>query len=368
LFFFVDDYRLDGVLFFMVIKDIKGRGAGGNPTNRFERLAVEAYDEDLLPEDVSDRVETVYLDAASKSILTKNDSPDVGFRYSVNPYYGCTHGCAYCYARPYHEYWGMSAGLDFESKILVKRNAPQLLREALDKKSYEPDVIAMSGVTDCYQPGEKEFRLTRQCLQVLAEYKNPVGMITKNRLVTRDIDVLQEMTAWGGACVIVSVTTLDAELSGKLEPGASRPQARLDAISALAAAGIPVGVNAAPMIPGLTDQELPAIIQAAADAGAQFASYIVVRLPGAVGGIFEEWLERNYPNSRQKVMNRIAEVHGGKVADARFGVRMKGEGAYAMQLKALFAAAKRRAGLGEHPKLTVEHFRRPERGQMDLFF
>jgi DNA repair photolyase len=351
----------------MVIKDPKGRGAAGNPTNRFEHLSVEAYDEDLLPDDVTHRVETVYLDAASKSILTKNDSPDVSFRYSVNPYYGCTHGCAYCYARPYHEYWGMSAGLDFESKILVKRNAAQLLREALNRKSYEPDVIAMSGVTDCYQPGEREFKLTRQCLQVLAEYKNPVGMITKNRLVTRDIDVLQELAGWGGACVIVSVTTLDADLCGKLEPGATRPSGRLEAISALAAAGIPVGVNAAPMIPGLTDQEMPAILQAAADAGAQFASYTVVRLPGAVGGIFDEWMERNYPDSRQKVMNRIRDVHGGKVADSRFGTRMKGDGEYATQLKGLFAAAKRKAKLGEFPALVKDQFRRPERGQLDLF-
>jgi len=261
----------------------------------------------------------------------------------------------------------MSAGLDFESKILVKRNAPQLLREALDKKSYEPDVIAMSGVTDCYQPGEREFRLTRQCLEVLAEYRNPVGLITKNRLVTRDIDILQEMAAWGGACAIVSVTTLNADLCGKLEPRASRPAARLEAIEALANAGIPVGVNAAPMIPGLTDNELPAIIKAAADAGASFASYIVVRLPGAVGGIFESWLERNYPDSRQKVMNRIAEVHGGRVSDSRFGTRMKGEGEYAQQLKALFAAAKRKTGLGGYPALSREHFRRPQRGQMDLF-
>lgn len=352
----------------MVIKDPRGRGAADNPANRFERLSVEAYDEDLLPEDVTDHVETVYLDAASKTILTRNDSPDVGFRYSVNPYYGCTHGCAYCYARPYHEYWGMSAGLDFESKILVKRNAPQLLREALMKKSYAPDLIAMSGVTDCYQPGEKQFQLTRQCLQIMAEFKNPAGIITKNRLVTRDMDVMEAMASWGGICVIISITTLDPDLSGKLEPRASRPTARLQAISALAGAGIPVGVNAAPMIPGLTDAELPAIVKAAADAGASFANYMVVRLPGAVGGIFETWLERNYPDSRQKVMNKIKEVHAGRVADSRFGVRMKGEGAYASQLQALFSATKRRTGLGDFPALNSAEFRRPDPGgQLSLF-
>lgn len=354
----------------MVIKDPKGRGAADNPTNRFERLSVEAYDEDLLPDDVSNHVETVYLDAASKSILTKNDSPDVGFRYSVNPYYGCAHGCAYCYARPYHEYWGMSAGLDFESKILVKRNAPELLRAALDKKSYEPDLIAMSGVTDCYQPGERQFEITRQCLQVLAEYRNPVGMITKNRLVTRDIDVLQEMNEWRGACVIISVTSLDPELSGRLEPRASRPAARLETISKLATAGIPVGVNVAPIIPGFTDREIPAIVKAAAEAGAQFAGYTVVRLPGAVQGIFEGWLEKNYPDARQKVMNRIRDVHGGQAQDSRFGVRMKGEGQYAMQIKALFDVARARAGFSGHPSLNCDDFRRPAKGgagQIDLF-
>lgn len=351
----------------MVIKDPTGRGAQVNPKNRFERLTVEPYDEDLLPDDVENRLETVYLDAASKSILTTNDSPDIGFRYSVNPYYGCTHGCAYCYARPYHEYWGMSAGLDFESKILVKRNAATLLRDALDKKSYTPDLIAMSGVTDCYQPGERQFELTRRCLRVLAEYKNPVGIITKNRLVTRDIDMLRQMAEWGGACVIVSVTTLDPLLCGKLEPRASRPEARLEAIAALAEAGIPVGVNAAPMIPGLTDKELPAILKAAAGAGAQFASYTVVRLPGAVQGIFSDWLEKHYPDSQKKVLNRISDVHGGKLADSRFGVRMKGEGEYARQLKALFSATRRKLDLGEFPALTTEHFRRPLRGQMDMF-
>ncbi len=324
--------------------------------------------EALLTDDVGDRIDTTYLAVSSKSILTKNDSPDMGFRYSVNPYSGCTHGCSYCYARPYHEYWGMSAGLDFETKILVKKEAAKLLRTSLDKPSYEPDIIAMSGVTDCYQPGEKQFELTRQCLNVLAEYRNPVGIITKNRLVTRDIDILAEMAAWGGACVYMSITTLDPVLSGKLEPGASRPQARLDAITALAAAGIPVGVNAAPMIPGLTDAELPAIIKASADAGATFAGYSVVRLPGAVHGIFEGWLEKNAPDSTSKVMNKIREVHGGKVSDSRFGTRMKGEGEYAGQLRGLFNAACRRAAItGGSPRLCSDQFRRPPRGQLDLF-
>lgn len=348
--------------------NIRGRGAAQNPGNRFERLHMEPSNEDLLPEDVADSVETVYLETSSKSILTRNDSPDLGFRYSVNPYSGCTHGCSYCYARPYHEFWGMSAGLDFETKILIKREAATLLRAALDKPSYTPDIIAMSGVTDCYQPGEKQFELTRQCLKVLAEYKNPVGLITKNRLVTRDIDILAEMAAWGGACVLLSITTLDPDLSGRLEPRASRPQARLDAISELVAAGIPVGVNAAPMIPGLTDAELPSIIKASAAAGATFAGYTVVRLPGAVHGIFESWLQRNAPDSASKVMNKIKEVHGGQTSDSRFGTRMKGEGEYAGQLRGLFNAACRKVNFSAGmPSLNSERFKRPSKGQLDLF-
>ncbi len=262
----------------------------------------------------------------------------------------------------------MSAGLDFETKIMVKMEAATLLRAALDKPGYQSDIIAMSGVTDCYQPGEKQFELTRQCLKVLAEYRNPVGIITKNRLVARDTDLLAEMAAWGGACVYLSITTLDPILSGKLEPGASRPQARLDAISKLAAAGIPVGVNAAPMIPGLTDRELPAIINAAAEAGATFAGYTVVRLPGAVHGIFQDWLDKNAPDSKSKVMNKIREIHGGNVSDNRFGTRMKGDGQYADQLRGLFNAACRKANIrGGAPRLSSDLFRRPARGQLDLF-
>jgi len=352
----------------MIIKQPKGRGAAENPGNRFERLHVEAWDDDILEEDVSDSIPTTYLKAASKSILATNNSPDIGFKYSINPYYGCSHGCSYCYARPYHEYWGMSAGLDFESKILVKEDAASLLRAELDKPKYEPDIIFMSGVTDCYQPGEKQFRLTRQCLEVLAEYKNPAGLISKNRLITRDIDILSEMAEWGGVCVLLSITTLDPNLSGKLEPRASRPQARLEAIRMLAEAGIPVGVNAAPMIPGLTDSELPAILKASADAGATFAGYTVVRLPGAVHGIFEAWLEKHVPNSASKVMNHIRAVHAGKTADSRFGTRMKGDGEYATQLQNLFEAGRRKAGItGGMPVLSTDHFKRPSRGQLDLF-
>lgn len=345
----------------------RGRGSAENPPNRFHRLHVEPDLEDVPPEERSDP-RTEYLRATARTILTTNDSPDVGFTLSVNPYSGCEHGCAYCYARPYHEYWGFSAGLDFETRILVKESAPELLRKALLAEKYQPQVVAMSGVTDCYQPVERELKLTRRCLEVLAEFRNPVCIITKNRLVARDADVLGRMARWRGAGVFLSVTTLDDELAGELEPRASRPRARLEAIRALAGAGVQVGVHAAPMIPGLTDHELPAILKAAAEAGARFAGYGLVRLPGAVEGLFDQWLERHYPNSRARVMRRIREAHGGQANDTRFGVRMRGEGVHADQLHALFVAGCRKAGLrAGGPELSTDSFRRPRTGQLSLF-
>jgi len=282
---------------------------------------------------------------------------------------GCSHGCSYCYARPYHEYWGMSAGLDFETKILVKENASELLRQELMSSKWKPAVIAMSGVTDCYQPSERLLKVTRRCVEVLAEFRNPLAIITKNRLVIRDIDLFSEMAAWHGVRVIISVTTLDPEISGKMEPRASRPQARLDTIKALAEAGIPVGVNAAPLVPGLTDHELPAILNACAEAGATSAGYGVVRLPGAVEGIFSDWLDRNYPNAKNKVLNRIKECHAGKTSDSRFGVRMKGTGQHADQLNIMFHTTCARCGLnGSSQILSTSCFKRPPTGgQHDLF-
>jgi DNA repair photolyase len=347
---------------------LRGRGAADNPQNRFERLAFTPEPDDVLAEEAV-APNTVFLRAASKTILTRNDSPDVGFSYSINPYMGCEHGCAYCYARPYHEYWGFSAGLDFESKILVKEDAPRLLRVELASPKWQPQVIAMSGVTDCYQPAERHFRLTRGCLEVLAEVRNPVSIITKSRLITRDIDILGEMATWGGAAVYVSITTLDAELSGKLEPRAARPEARLQVLRALSDAGIPVGVNAAPLIPGLTDHELPAILQASAASGASFAGYGLVRLPGAVEGIFSQWLERNYINAKNKVMNQIRAAHQGRSADSRFGVRMRGTGEHADQINQLFHVYSKQYGLNERcVELSSVCFKRPPRdGQQELF-
>lgn len=275
-----------------------------------------------------------------------------------------------CYARPSHEYLGFSAGLDFESKIMVKETAPELLRQELCSARWKPTMLAMSGVTDCYQPAERQFGLTRKCLEVLAEFRNPVSIITKNYLVTRDIDLLSELASIDAAMVILSVTTLDPELARRMEPRTSAPRRRLEAIEALTKAGIPVGVMVAPVIPGLTDHEMPGILKAAAAAGARFAGVVPVRLPLAVAPLFSAWLERHYPDRKDKVLNRIRSLRGGKLNDSNFGSRMKGEGIFAKQISAMFELAKRKAGLDKpFPSLSTEHFRRPveSNGQLDLF-
>lgn len=346
---------------------LKGRGASWNPPNRFERLHVDMSgwtDPDDPPP------QTVLLNDASRSILTKNDAPDVGFGVGINPYRGCSHGCAYCYARPTHEYLGLSAGLDFESKILVKEDAPRLLREALAAKRWKPQPIGMSGVTDAYQPVERRLRLSRRCLEVLAEFRNPVTIVTKNYLVTRDVDVLRELARHRAVSVVLSVTTLQNDVQRALEPRSSTPGRRLGAIRVLADAGIPVGVNVAPVIPGLTDHEVPAILEEAAAAGATFANYILLRLPWGVKDIFADWLERHAPDRKAKVLNRMRELRGGKLYDGRYEVRGRGEGPWADQLASLFRVHRRRLGFGPTPVLSVDAFRRPdpEPGpQFDLF-
>lgn len=348
---------------------IRGRGAAENPANRFERLAFE-HDGGVLDEEGVPVPATVYLKDAARSIIAKNDSPDVGFTYSINAYRGCSHGCVYCYARPTHEYLGFSAGLDFETRILVKEHAPQLLREELASPKWRPAVVAISGVTDCYQPVERKMQLTRRCLQVLAEFRNPVSLITKNHLVTRDIDLLAELASMDLAAAILSVTTLDAELARRMEPRTSAPRRRLEAIEMLAKAGVPVGVMVAPIIPGLTDHETPAILKAAADAGARFAGSVPVRLPLGVAPLFEAWLARHYPDRKDKVLNRIRSLRGGKLNDSNFNTRMKGEGIFAEQISAMFKLAVRRAGLDNpFPELSTERFRRPVRpnDQLPLF-
>lgn len=344
---------------------LQGRGASFNPGNRFEQLRIDDLsDEREGPGPQS--VETLYYADATRSILAKNDSPDVPFTFSVNPYRGCEHGCVYCYARPSHEYLGFSAGLDFESRILVKRNAPQLLEEALRDPAFVPQVIALSGNTDCYQPVERKLKITRGCLEVFLRFRNPTGVITKSAMVARDADVLKEMAKWKLVCVTLSITTLDASLASRMEPRAGTPEKRLEAVRILADAGIPVGVNVAPVIPGLTDSEIPEILRRAADHGALFAGWIMMRLPYAVKDLFQEWLRREVPLRADKVLGRVRDVRGGNLTDPRFNSRMTGEGELARTIEALFENTCRKLGLNEKDiQLSTEHFQRS--GQLPLF-
>jgi DNA repair photolyase len=337
---------------------VKGRGASWNPQNRFEKLEY-VRDEDAPLEDEESSPGTVYLRDPTRTLIATNDSPDVGFEASINPYRGCEHGCIYCFARPTHEYLGFSAGLDFETKILVKEDAPSLLWDELNSKKWEPKTLAISGVTDPYQPIERKLRITRGCLEVLAEFRNPVGIITKNHLVTRDADVLAELASFNAARVFVSITTLDSDLARIMEPRTSIPALRLEAVSTLAQAGVPVGVMVAPTIPGITDHEMPKILAAAKEAGAQWAGFVVLRLPWAVAPLFERWLEEHFPDRKEKVLNRMRELRGGKLYDAQWGVRGRGTGIFADQIDALFDVTCRKVGLNEkREELSTEHFRR----------
>lgn len=348
-------------------QSIVGRGTAGNPKNRFERIEVHP---DPPEESGADpRPETVYLRDRSRSIIARNASPDIGFAASVNPYRGCEHGCAYCYARPTHEYLGLSAGLDFESKVLVKEDVPELLRRELSSPRWRPEVLSMSGVTDPYQPIERRLRLTRRCLEVLAEFRNPVAVVTKNHLVTRDADLLGELARHNAAAVAISLTTLDERLRRIMEPRTSSPSRRLAAIEKLAAASVPVGVMIAPVIPGINDHELPRLLSAAAEAGAAFAAYVPVRLPGAVRPLFEDWLSRHFPDRKEKVLGRIRSMRGGGLNDPRFGSRMRGEGLYAGHIAQLFGISCRRVGIepGRFPRLSAAAFRVPGRSQPSLF-
>lgn len=343
----------------------RGRGAASNPANRF--TGVEIVSDPDAEIDEASSPATVFLKDSSGTIIATNDSPDVGFTASVNPYRGCEHGCSYCYARPTHEYFGFSSGLDFETKILVKENAAELLRRELEKPGWQPQVIAMSGVTDPYQPAERRIKITRSCLEVLRDHRNPVAIITKNHLVARDIDILSELAAHDAALVLLSITTLDADLAARLEPRASRPEMRLRALRELSAAKIPCGVMTAPVIPGLTDSEIPSILAEAAKAGACCAGYTMLRLPHAVAPLFEAWLAEHYPDRKEKVLSRLRSLRGGELNDPRFGSRMRGEGVFADQVKQLFELGKRQASLNRGwPELSTAMFRRrPE--QMGLF-
>jgi DNA repair photolyase len=347
-------------------RPIHGRGTAGNPANRFIPLYREPFDDHDPSEDPAPQ--TLFFRDRSRSVLAENDSPDIPFRLHFNPYRGCEHGCSYCYARPTHEYLSLSAGLDFETRIMVKPNAPDLLRKALSSPRWEPQPVGISGVTDAYQPVERRARITRRCLEVFAEFRNPVGIVTKSALVARDRDVLAELARHQAAVVFLSITTLDAELARLMEPRAAAPHARLRAIRELTDAGVPCGVMMAPVIPGLNDHEAADIVAAAAAAGARGAAHVLLRLPFAVKELFSDWLDRHVPEKKDKVLGRIRDLRDGKLNDSTFGKRMTGEGPWAEAFRSLFRAARKKAGLpSDLPPLSTAAFRRPGGTQLALF-
>lgn len=340
------------------LPSIHGRGASRNPANRFERIEVEYDPLEFDPDAPAPKTEFFWDD--TREIISWNNSPDIPFDAAVNPYRGCEHGCVYCFARPFHEYLGYSAGLDFETKIHVKRNAAALLRREFMKPFWKPQTVSLSSVTDPYQPVEAKLRITRALLEVFAEFRNPVGVITKNALVTRDIDLLGELAKHNAAGVALSITTLDESIARKLEPRTSTIEKRFQAVKQLSEAGVPVTVMLAPIIPGLTDSDIPGLVERAAQAGARRAAMLPVRLPHGVGPLFEEWLDAHFPGHKQKVLNRIREMRGGELNDGRFKKRMQGEGKQAEHLHAMFKLAVKKHGLNtERIEHSTAAFRRP---------
>jgi DNA repair photolyase len=337
------------------------RGTTSEITNRFESTSYAPFDDEweTLAEELP-VIQTQFMHDNAKSILYKNDSPDVGMDYSINVYRGCEHGCAYCRARPYHEYLGFNAGIDFESKIMVKHDAPRLLRKAFDHPKWEPQSIMMSGNTDCYQPAERKYQLTRQVLEVFLEYRNPVSMLTKNALILRDIDILKEMASMDLVSTLISVTSLDPVLRRTLEPRTSTAKMKLKAMEGLAKAGVPVGVMVGPIIPGLNDNEVPNILKQASDAGATFVTHTILRLPQAVAPIFVEWLEKNVPEKAKRVMTRVRMIRDGKINDSNWGTRMSGTGAYADFMHTLIHSLSNKYKLNRgRGGLRTDLFRRP---------
>jgi DNA repair photolyase len=354
----------------------KGRGATFNPGNRFRRDTREAADDDWSTPEGNDEplppLKTTVTIQRARTIIARNDSPDISFSQSINPYQGCEHGCVYCYARPTHAYLDLSPGLDFETKLFAKPNARELLLEELRKPGYVCSSIAMGTNTDPYQPVERDWKITRQILDVLSACDHPVSIVTKSSLVERDIDLLAPMAAKNLACVFVSITTLDRELARKLEPRAATPQRRLAAIKAVADAGIPVGVMTAPIIPQLTDKDLEAILDAAAASGARFAGWTMLRLPHEVKELFRDWLAQHYPLRAGHVMSMVRQIRGGRDNDAQFGSRMRGEGAFAQLIAQRFELACRRLGLNrERTTMDTSLFKPPqsstEISQLPLF-
>ena len=346
---------------------MKGRGTALQPNNRFFKQErgnyhVEGLDEELL----SEKIQTEYITEHPKKILSKNDSPDIVFTYSINPYQGCEHGCIYCYARNSHQYWGFNSGLDFESKIIVKPDAPRLLEKSFLSSAWKPQVVALSGNTDCYQPAEKKYKITRELLKVFQKFANPVGIITKNALIERDLDILTDMAAEGLVRVLFTITSLDEDLRRVLEPRTAHPLKKLKVMEKFSKNGIPCGVMMGPIIPGLNNHDINNILQLADEHGALFSTYTLVRLNGQLALLFKDWLERNFPDRASKVWNQIAELHGGAVNDSEWGRRMSGEGPLAESLHQLFSKMQEKYFAGKQvPEYNLSRFRK--HGIVNLF-
>ena len=346
----------------------KGRGAQFNTANsyltqQYESDSLSASYDDDFPEP---KLKTQFFEETAKQLISRSTSPDIGFSASVNPYQGCEHGCIYCYARTTHEYWGFSAGLDFESKIMVKKNAPELLEKQFQARSYTPVVIHFSGNTDCYQPAERTYQLTRRMLQLCLRYRNPVSIITKNALILRDLDILTPMAQLNLVSVAISITTLNEELRLLMEPRTVTAAQRLRTMGRLHQAGVPVGIMTAPIIPSLNDHEIPKLIEQAAEQGASWAAYTVVRLNGALGPLFADWLQHAFPDRADRILHQIADCHGGQLNDSRFKTRMSGEGPYAQHIAQFHRiACQKYLGNRQPTELTTALFR--PGGQIGLF-
>lgn len=347
-------------------KYLKGRGAQIKPANPFFKNQYGNFFEEGIDQEAGFQDKTQIFLENSKTAISKNKSPDLPWSYSVNPYQGCEHGCAYCYARLAHEYWGFGAGLDFESKLIVKQNIAHTLEKEFRKPSYKPAPVMLSGNTDCYQPLEKKYKLTRSILTLALRYRNPVGVITKNALILRDLDLLKELASQNLVHVFISITTLDEELRRRLEPRTSHSQRKLNTLSELHQAGVPCGLMMAPIIPDLNDREIPEILQKASEAGALSANYTVVRLNGRIAEVFEDWLRKNFPDRADKVLNKIKSLHGGELSDSEWKRRFSGEGPYALSIRQLFQVMRKKYFANKKlPDYDTRLFRRS--GQPGLF-
>ncbi|SHJ63838.1 DNA repair photolyase [Maribacter aquivivus] len=351
---------------------VKGRGAQKNTNNKFSAYSYETRDDFLefcrVEGEIADRNKTQYIPVFPKTIVNKVTSPDVGMSYSMNMYQGCEHGCIYCYARNAHEFWGYSAGLDFERKIMVKHDAPKLLEAKLRSKSWKPSTIVLSGNTDCYQPAEQEFQITRKCLEIFLKYRHPVGIITKNALILRDLDILKELNEYGLVGVNISVTSLSEETRRILEPRTTTIKKRLEAIQVLSEHGIPVNAMLAPIIPGINSHEILSLAKAVSEHGALSMAFTVVRLNGSIGEIFTDWIRKTLPDKAEKVLHQIQECHGGRLNDSRFGLRSRGDGIIATQIHDMVRLAKRKYFEGKtFPKLNTTLHESYKDGQLKLF-